>query len=163
MSAARSPTAMVRETGSACAPVWINRQRGLCPILLNTGRHLRLVEDCSKVVECIEQDVRIEHCNGLGHHDSTYARVHRARLNMLARIEPRGTSMKTVEIAPVSNRAHRKEGDRLTYKVKIGQNKNIRHCCAPRRLRFAGRKRQHTRRGSSSPARATRPKPQARA
>jgi len=38
---------------------------------------------------------------------------------MLGRIEPGGTSMKTVEIAPVSNRAHRDEDDGLTPKVKI--------------------------------------------
>ena len=52
-------------------------------------------------------------------HDSTYARAHRARLNMLERIEPRGASTKTVDIAPVSNRPHRDEHDELTYKVKI--------------------------------------------
>ena len=38
---------------------------------------------------------------------------------MLERIEPRGVSMKTIEIAPVSNKPHRDEHDGLTHKLKI--------------------------------------------
>ena len=38
---------------------------------------------------------------------------------MLERIEPRVASMKTIEIAPVSNKPHRDEDDGLIHKLKI--------------------------------------------
>ena len=63
------------------------------------------LEDCSGLVNRNGIGDR----SGLGDHDSTCpsatstthrdARAHRARLNMLERIDPRGASVKTVEIA----------------------------------------------------------------